>query len=146
MSEVKTKGGGAGARLRQGKRDHASAEQISKSEHMNVCLDCGGPLRFGSRDPCEGDYYWCYRCGAGPVLFPVAADPCKPVHGIIDAETANAALKLVAALKKHPVTPEPTCDLCPDCCDCPISGGESAVERCGIFRKVQSNYKLAGGL
>jgi hypothetical protein len=68
------------------------------------------------------------------------------VPGIIDAETANSALKLVTALKKYPVNTEPICDMCPDCCDCPISGEEPAVERCGIFRKVQSNYKPAGGL
>jgi len=146
MSETQIKGGGAGARLRQGKRDHASAEQISKSEHMNVCPDCGGPLRFGSRDPCEGDYYWCQNCGAGPVLFPVRAFPRKPVLGIIDTETANTALKLKAAIKKYPVNTESACDQCPDCCDCPISGEVSAVERCGVFRKVQRYCKLTGGL
>jgi len=36
------------------------------------CPDCGCPdLRFGSRDPCEGDYYWCRHCGFGPIRFPL---------------------------------------------------------------------------
>jgi hypothetical protein len=67
-----------------------SAEQILKSEHMNVCPDCRGPLRFGSRDPCEGDYYWCLVCGAGPVLFPLGTGP-RPVPAIIDAEAEQRA-------------------------------------------------------
>jgi hypothetical protein len=77
------------------------AEQFTKSEQINVC-QCGGALRFGSRDPLEGDYWWCSLCGAGPVLFPIGEGP-RPVNGIIDAETANAALVLVAALKRYPV-------------------------------------------
>ena len=85
MSEAKLKGGGAGTRLRQGTGDHTSAEQISKSEHINVCPECGMPLQFGSRDPCEGDFYWCPGCGAGPVLFPLGTGPRKP-KPVIDAE------------------------------------------------------------
>lgn len=33
------------------------------------CPDCGGALRYGSYDPCEGYYYWCRVCGCGPILF-----------------------------------------------------------------------------
>lgn len=82
--------------------EHASTEQISKSEHINisVCPECGGPLQLGSRDPCEGDYYWCPGCGAGPILFPLGTGP-RPVSPIIDAECANAALRTVAALKSR---------------------------------------------
>jgi hypothetical protein len=37
----------------------------------NVCPYCGGELMFGSRDPCEGDYYWCRSYGCGPIQFPL---------------------------------------------------------------------------
>lgn len=66
--------------------DRTSTEQISKSDQINVCPECGGPLRFGSRDPCEGDYYWCQVCGAGPVCFP--AGTC-PRASVIDAESVQ---------------------------------------------------------
>ncbi len=128
MSETQIKGGGAGAQLLGCMEDHTdAAEQISKSGQINICQDCGGPLRFGSRDPCEGDYYWCRECGAGPVLFPLGEGPRKPVPGFIDEETANAASILEAALERYPVQ---TCDSCPSCSDCPISGEVSALDRC----------------
>ena len=41
-----------------------------ESKDENVCPECGGRLTFGSRDPCEGDYYWCGSCGYGPIRFP----------------------------------------------------------------------------
>ena len=48
----------------------AGIDLESKAE--NVCPDCGSTkLRFGSRDPCEGDYYWCRSCGCGPIRFPL---------------------------------------------------------------------------
>lgn len=99
--ETPTKNGGGPVPGLEAKGTGA-AEQLSKSEQINVCPECGGPLRFGSNDPCEGSYFWCRVCGAGPVLFPLGTGP-RPVPGIIDAETANAALVLVAALKRYPV-------------------------------------------
>jgi len=85
-----------------------SAEQISKSEHINACPECSMPLQFGSRDPLEGDYFWCPACGAGPVIFPLYGGPRntgprKPIPGLMDPETMNAASFLEGALKRYPV-------------------------------------------
>lgn len=33
-----------------------------------VC-ECGFPLRLGSIDPMEGEYWWCSRCGKGPYII-----------------------------------------------------------------------------
>jgi len=99
MSETRIKGSGAGIRLRQGMRGHTSAEQISKSEQINVCPECASPLQYGSRDPCEGDYYWCPACGAGPVVFPIGTGPRRPAPQIIDAEAEQRA----AFIRQHAV-------------------------------------------
>jgi hypothetical protein len=90
MGETQIKGDGAGDQLLPGTETHTSAEKISKSEHINHCPECGGPLQFGSRDPCEGDYYWCHGCGAGPVRFPLGTGPRKPVPAIAEAEQRKA--------------------------------------------------------
>lgn len=90
MSEARIKGSGAGDQPLPGMETHTDANEVSKSENINVCQECGGPLRFGSRDPCEGNYYWCRACGAGPILFPLGTGP-RPVSGIIDADTRQAA-------------------------------------------------------
>jgi hypothetical protein len=59
---------------------------------MNVCPSCGSSdLRFGSRDPCEGDYYWCGKCGAGPILYPLHYRVKFSKPTLIDADTAAAA-------------------------------------------------------
>ena len=105
MSETQIKGGGAGAQLLPCMEDRTSAaEQIEKSEQINVCPECGGSLRFGSRDPLESDFYWCRECGYGPILFPIGEGP-RPVRSVIDTETANAAVSLAAASKRYPVVP-----------------------------------------
>lgn len=77
---------------------------------IEVCQDCGSRnLKFGSRDPCEGDYYWCDDCGNGPILFPlnyrrkfiqpVLSNPEKVgCSKIIDAEAANEAILMVKRL------------------------------------------------
>ena len=64
--------------------------QVSKSGNMKVCPECGGPLRFGSRDPCEGDYYWCRSCGLGPILFPLGEGP-RALSPLLDADLLQAA-------------------------------------------------------
>jgi hypothetical protein len=101
-TQIKERGGPSPGLVARGTE---SAEQISKSEHINVCPDCGGSLRFGSRDPCEGDYYWCRVCGAGPILFPIGEGPRNPAPRVL-------------------------CDPCPSCSDCPISGEVAALDRC----------------
>ena len=69
------------------------------TEHQDKCPECGSmDLRFGSRDPCEGDYYVCRTCGYGPILFPLNYRR-KFIAPIIDAEESNRALKLVQELK-----------------------------------------------
>jgi hypothetical protein len=52
------------------------------------CPVCGGELRFGSRDPCEGDWYWCIACGDGPISFPLygGPKPVKKVAAVINAD------------------------------------------------------------
>jgi hypothetical protein len=71
MIETKQKERGAGARLLTGTGDRTNAKNVSESENKIVCPDCGETVRFGSRDPCEGDYFWCDACGHGPFLFPL---------------------------------------------------------------------------
>jgi hypothetical protein len=71
MIEMKPKGGGAGARLLGGTGDRTSAKNVSESKNKIVCPECGETIRYGSRDPCEGDYFWCDACGHGPILFPL---------------------------------------------------------------------------
>ena len=44
-----------------------TVEQLSKSENKIICPHCGGPVQFGSYDPCD-KYYWCKACGKGPIL------------------------------------------------------------------------------
>ena len=69
------------------------------TDNQDKCPECGSTdLRFGSRDPCEGDWYWCQHCKAGPILFPLNYRR-KFIAPVIDAETANEALKLVQELK-----------------------------------------------
>lgn len=66
-------------------------KQITGNNAEGRCPDCGSlRLKFGSRDPCEGDNYWCRDCGAGPIQFPLYhAMRKKP--SIIDADTLQAA-------------------------------------------------------
>jgi hypothetical protein len=77
------------------------------------CPECQGELRFGSRDLAEGDYWWCSVCGYGPILFPLFGGPeikqitnTRELLGIIDADKANEALRIVAILKRRPVIME----------------------------------------
>jgi len=75
-------------KVSEGAGHEANAAQVSDGtqENKNVCPTCGGPLRFGSRDPCEGDYYWCTFCGEGPILFPLYHQMPKPapLHNTYD--------------------------------------------------------------
>jgi len=67
-----------------------TAVNESESKVKNVCPECGSPLRFGSRVPCEGDYYWCSSevCGFGPARF--------PLHHVMPAtEKSVSSLKIV---------------------------------------------------
>jgi hypothetical protein len=97
MTETRIKGSGGPVPCLVAKGTD-TADHVSKSKQITVCPDCGGALRFGSRDPCEGDAYWCDRCGCGPIWYPLGAGP-RPVPAIIDAEQANKALLLVAQLR-----------------------------------------------
>lgn len=66
---------------------------------IEVCQDCGSSnLKFGSRDPCEGDYYWCDDCGNGPILFPLNYRR-KFIQPVIDADAANEAILMVKRLQ-----------------------------------------------
>ncbi len=89
MSETATENGGAGAHQPTSTGTARAPKEVSKSEHMNVC-PCGGDLRFGSRDPCEGDYYWCCICYAGPILFPLGTGPRNLKPAIVDADALQA--------------------------------------------------------
>lgn len=42
---------------------------IQNPSHGPIC-PCGFPLRLGSVDSPEGEYWWCSRCGEGPFQFP----------------------------------------------------------------------------
>lgn len=70
---------------------NASLKRDVAQENKNICPECGGPLRFGSRDPCEGDYYWCRSCGFGPIRFPLHHVMPKPT--LIDADTIQALVR-----------------------------------------------------
>ena len=75
----------------QGK-DGETAGTESEQNVKNVCPGCGSPkLRFGSRDPCEGDYYWCNVCGFGPILFPLYH--AMPVASIPNEQPCPQCLK-----------------------------------------------------
>lgn len=72
------------------------------------CPMCRSPLVFGSRDPLEGDYYWCMNCGNGPISFPLYGGPRpvpdpRPVAEVIDADMCNEGLRIVGLLKRVPV-------------------------------------------
>ena len=82
--------------IENGTQEH---KKVIDAFGRGVCPGCGAPLRFGSRDPCEGDYYWCSGCGDGPILFPLYHKMPRPVAPVIDAEQANAALVMVAHLR-----------------------------------------------
>ena len=77
-----------------------SAGIVSEPQEKTVCPECGSAnLVFGSRDPCEGDWYWCEDCGNGPILFPLHYTR-KFIQPVIDAEESNRALKLAAMLRE----------------------------------------------
>lgn len=87
-----------------------TASKESEPLLKNVCPTCGSiALVFGSRDPAEGDYYWCEACGQGPILFsPFFTETPKAnaaryaeinrlrisrrPGSFLDAETAQAAM------------------------------------------------------
>jgi len=72
------------------------------TEHQDKCPECGSmDLRFGSRDPLEGDFYWCRTCKNGPILFPLMYRRKFIQPEIIDAEESNKALKLVQELRRR---------------------------------------------
>ena len=78
-----------------GKKELA-AEKIKAACAQGVCPDCGARLVFGSRDPCEGDYYVCSAgCGADHILFPLNHQ--MPRLSLIDAQTAQAAMGIRGA-------------------------------------------------
>ena len=73
-------------------KDGKTAGTESEQNVKNVCPECGSPvLRFGSRDPCEGDYYWCNVCGFGPILFPLYH--AMPVTSIPNEQPCPQCLK-----------------------------------------------------
>jgi len=98
---------------------NAAVSNVCELPPIKACPECGSiALVFGSRDPCEGDAYWCEKCDCGPIWFPLNHSEdigtvllrekavsevrntrirCRP---IIDAEQANEALRLVADLKR----------------------------------------------
>jgi predicted RNA-binding Zn-ribbon protein involved in translation (DUF1610 family) len=97
-----------------GRVDASSQESIVRPLNKNIseCPECGGSLRFGSRDLSEGDYYWCSVCGYGPIRYPLFSGPpfkeitsVKELLGIIDADKANEALRIVESLKTRPKRP-----------------------------------------
>ena len=61
------------------------------------CPICGGELRFGSHDPCEGDYYWCTVCNNGPICFPYYSKPVKKIAPVIDAEAIQRKRPVIIA-------------------------------------------------
>ena len=89
-TETKSESGSPdpGLQTKDGKTAGTESEQNVK----NVCPGCGSPvLRFGSRDPCEGDYYWCNVCGFGPILFPLYH--AMPVASIPNEQPCPQCLK-----------------------------------------------------
>lgn len=62
------------------------ASNVSQSETIKVCPECGGSLVYGSHDPCEGWAFWCDRCGFGPIWFDDPRAVYKQPAPIIDAE------------------------------------------------------------
>ncbi len=110
-TEEKTEGKGGNA----AKQDARPCTEVSKSEPISIseCPECGGPLRFGSRDLAEGDYWWCSVCGYGPIKFSLFCGPpvkqvgIKELLGIIDADKANEALRIVEVLKARPPRKRP---------------------------------------
>lgn len=94
---------------RAGHEANAALVNYGAQEHKKVidafgrgvCPECGAPLRFGSRDPCEGDYYWCSGCGDGPILFPLYHRMPRVIaqQPIIDAEKMNASIAMVEQLR-----------------------------------------------
>ena len=68
---------------------------------LDECPECGGPLRFGSRDLAEGDYFWCSVCGYGPIKYPLFGGPAikqitkvKELLGIIDADKVQETARI----------------------------------------------------
>ena len=74
----------------------ASVGVGSENIPFTRCPVCGGELRFGSNDPCEGSYYWCVACGDGPICFPLYGGP-KPVRkiaAVIDADKVQEQARI----------------------------------------------------
>jgi hypothetical protein len=93
-----------------GKVTRPVISEVSANKILSACPECYGELRFGSRDPCEGDYWFCSVCGYGPILFPLFGGPvikqitnARELLGIIDADKMNESLRDVAILKSRPV-------------------------------------------
>ncbi len=73
-------------------KEELAAEKIKAACAHGVCPDCGAKLAFGSRDPCEGDYYVCSaRCGADHILFPLYHKVPGARISLIDADIEQAA-------------------------------------------------------
>ena len=101
------------------------------------CPICDGALKFGSRDPCEGDFYWCENCGDGPICFPLYEKPAPRIAPIIDVEELQRVLR---SIREVPVPgyipPTPHSFLDPILSDAKL---DRAKER------VIVDIKLAGG-
>lgn len=74
-----------------------------ESISISRCPICGGSLVFGSRDPCEGDYYYCSVCNDGPICFPLYEKPTPKIAPIIDAEEYARALVILRSIEEVPV-------------------------------------------
>lgn len=71
MNQVTEKSSGS-PNLRGQASGGESAGIVSEFQGISACPECGSiALEFGSRDPCEGDYWWCQNCSCGPILFPL---------------------------------------------------------------------------
>jgi hypothetical protein len=73
---------------------------VAGAPNDGTCPECGRQLLLGSRDPCEGDYYWCPNCGAGPIRFPLYHQMPIVSPSIIDAGRCVGcpALKVCSAI------------------------------------------------
>jgi hypothetical protein len=93
MQDVEVKHGGCPQLSKQVGCSPLDIQYIDNStKTFTRCPVCGGELRFGSNDPCEGSYYWCIACGDGPISFPLYGGPKpvrKPIAEIIDAESVQ---------------------------------------------------------
>ncbi len=82
-----------------------NATPLNKTFSEDCCPECGSPdLAYRSRDPCEGDYYKCLKCGCR-ILFPL--NYCRKfIAPVCDADSIQAEIAKSPFPDAKPFDPE----------------------------------------